>query len=367
MMEKQPDSNNFGFAGNGYDEEEGGSSGSLEQASNKDNSNRLTKYALQTHTNAAAVAAGGAAGAESLAMINGTGSSHNAGDTNSIMNSFPFSGSFIGYGNGSDTCSLGMTGFIFGFDNDEMANGYGSNGSNQSAQNNSRTSTLKPFDVYNVNSGPQPIQPQSQSLLQQQMSSSSMKPSMIAMEPLHHQQEEQQRLQKDNSTEYDVDVGVQDQKIAQIAEKPSTESSKVRRMNGSSNKRPPVGEHLCNDMNGSSSNNVNVESDKVSTKNGSSSKKMKVVSNASVTCSSSTAANSGKSKSAGKSLEEQKREERNLREKERSLRISEQINELRDLLMNGGVVIPKGTKSSVLTEAANYIRLLQQHQYRSEM
>lgn len=363
MMEKQPDSNNFGFAGTGYDEEEGGSDGSLEQASNKDNSNRLTKYALQTHTNATAVAEGGAAGAESLAMINGTGSSHNAGDTNSIMNSFTFGGSFIGNGNGSDTCSLGMTGFTFGFDNDEMANGYGSNGSNQSAQNNCRTSTLKPFDVYNVNSGPQQIQPQSQSLLQQQMSSS-MKPSMIAMEPLHHQQEEQQRLQKVNSTEYDV--GVQDQKMAQNAEKPSTESSTVRRRSGNNNKRPPVGEHLCNDKNGSSSN-VTFESDKVSTKNGSSNKKLKLVSNASVTSSSSTAANSRKSKAAGKSLEEQKREERNLREKERSLRISEQINELRDLLMNGGVVIPKGTKSSVLTEAANYIRLLQQHQYRSEM
>ena len=29
--------------------------------------------------------------------------------------------------------------------------------------------------------------------------------------------------------------------------------------------------------------------------------------------------------------------------------------------------MPKGTKSSVLTEAANYIRMLQQHQYRSEI
>jgi len=31
------------------------------------------------------------------------------------------------------------------------------------------------------------------------------------------------------------------------------------------------------------------------------------------------------------------------------------------------VIVPKGTKSSVLTEAANYIRMLQQHQYRSEI
>jgi hypothetical protein len=64
---------------------------------------------------------------------------------------------------------------------------------------------------------------------------------------------------------------------------------------------------------------------------------------------------------------ESKREERNQREKERSFRISKQITELRDLLSSGGVVVPKGTKSSVLTEAASYIRMLQQHQYRSEM
>ena len=68
-----------------------------------------------------------------------------------------------------------------------------------------------------------------------------------------------------------------------------------------------------------------------------------------------------------KKLDDMKREERNAREKERSFRISKQINELRNLLSSGGVIVPKGTKSSVLTEAANYIRMLQQHQYRSEM
>jgi len=68
-----------------------------------------------------------------------------------------------------------------------------------------------------------------------------------------------------------------------------------------------------------------------------------------------------------KRLDEMKREERNAREKERSFRISRQISELRGLLSSGGVIVPKGTKSSVLTEAANYIRLLQQHQYRSEI
>ena len=66
-------------------------------------------------------------------------------------------------------------------------------------------------------------------------------------------------------------------------------------------------------------------------------------------------------------LHDSKREERNAREKERSFRISRQINELRSLLSSGGVIVPKGTKSSVLSEAANYIRMLQQHQYRSYM
>jgi hypothetical protein len=68
-----------------------------------------------------------------------------------------------------------------------------------------------------------------------------------------------------------------------------------------------------------------------------------------------------------KRVTEKKREDRNAREKERSFRISKQISDIRDLLTTGGVVFPKGTKSSVLTEAANYIRALQQHQYRSEL
>ena len=83
-------------------------------------------------------------------------------------------------------------------------------------------------------------------------------------------------------------------------------------------------------------------------------------------CGGSTKSTSNKRKYKAKE-NESKREERNQREKERSFRISKQITELRDLLSSGGVVVPKGTKSSVLTEAATYIRMLQQHQYRSEM
>ena len=42
-----------------------------------------------------------------------------------------------------------------------------------------------------------------------------------------------------------------------------------------------------------------------------------------------------------KELPAERREERNQREKERSLKISQQINELRNLLSNGGVIVPK--------------------------
>mmetsp|Transcript_15536 Transcript_15536/g.29301 ORF Transcript_15536/g.29301 Transcript_15536/m.29301 type:complete len:512 (+) Transcript_15536:317-1852(+) len=75
----------------------------------------------------------------------------------------------------------------------------------------------------------------------------------------------------------------------------------------------------------------------------------------------------GRPRSKKKKLDDIKREERNAREKERSYRITSQINELRNLLSTGGVIVPKGTKNAVLTEAANYIRVLQQQQYKSEI
>lgn len=81
--------------------------------------------------------------------------------------------------------------------------------------------------------------------------------------------------------------------------------------------------------------------------------------------SSTTPASSTSQKKSKK--KQPKREERNAREKERSFRISKKINELRALLSNGGVIVPKGTKSSVLTEAVNYIKMLESHLHRSEM
>jgi len=59
---------------------------------------------------------------------------------------------------------------------------------------------------------------------------------------------------------------------------------------------------------------------------------------------------------------EERRLERNQREKERSNRIASQVDTLRSLLQRGGLYIPKNTKSTVLTEASNYIRTLQDRQ-----
>ncbi len=86
-----------------------------------------------------------------------------------------------------------------------------------------------------------------------------------------------------------------------------------------------------------------------------------------VKASTSCASSEGSRKKGKKGKGDNKRKERNAREKERSFRIAKKINELRELLSTGGVIVPKGTKSSVLTEAASYIRTLQQHQYRAEM
>jgi len=63
---------------------------------------------------------------------------------------------------------------------------------------------------------------------------------------------------------------------------------------------------------------------------------------------------------------EERRIERNQREKERSNKIAHQVDALRSLLQRGGLFIPKNTKSSVLCEASNYIRTLQdRHQLMS--
>lgn len=64
---------------------------------------------------------------------------------------------------------------------------------------------------------------------------------------------------------------------------------------------------------------------------------------------------------------EERRIERNQREKERSNKIASQVDTLRCLLQRGGLFIPKKTKSSVLSEASNYIKTLQDRQQMMNM
>ena len=80
-----------------------------------------------------------------------------------------------------------------------------------------------------------------------------------------------------------------------------------------------------------------------------------------------SAQNAHPAQGGGTAVEPTKRKERNAREKERSCRIAQQIDDLRALLSRGGVTVSKTTKSSVLSEVANYISILQQQQAQWEM
>ena len=59
-------------------------------------------------------------------------------------------------------------------------------------------------------------------------------------------------------------------------------------------------------------------------------------------------------------LTEEKRIERNAKEQARSNQLSQQFEDLRSVLTEAGIVVPKGTKVSILTLAMDYIQLLQQ-------
>lgn len=64
----------------------------------------------------------------------------------------------------------------------------------------------------------------------------------------------------------------------------------------------------------------------------------------------------------GKKLSEEGRVERNVREQKRSLHISQQIQQIRDMITRGGMRVQKATKCCVLQDAIDYIRMLQQNQ-----
>lgn len=62
-----------------------------------------------------------------------------------------------------------------------------------------------------------------------------------------------------------------------------------------------------------------------------------------------------------KELTDHERKKRNAREQARSNRVSEKFEELRTILMEAGVIVPKGTKGSVLSMVIEYIRRLKQN------
>jgi PAS domain-containing protein len=69
----------------------------------------------------------------------------------------------------------------------------------------------------------------------------------------------------------------------------------------------------------------------------------------------------GASSSGGDTDTLQQRLERNAREKQRSSKISDQFQSLKDMLALVGVVIPKGTKGSILSLAHQYIVKMKRH------
>lgn len=63
-------------------------------------------------------------------------------------------------------------------------------------------------------------------------------------------------------------------------------------------------------------------------------------------------------------LTEYQRKLRNEREKKRSGKICDQFDQIRDAMVRAGVIVPKGTKGTILAAAQEYIRMLQEQQKR---
>ena len=66
-------------------------------------------------------------------------------------------------------------------------------------------------------------------------------------------------------------------------------------------------------------------------------------------------------------LTEEKRKQRNAKEQARSNQLSQQFDDLRNLLTQAGIVVPKGTKGCVLTASFEYIKVLQASNQHKEM
>ena len=63
-------------------------------------------------------------------------------------------------------------------------------------------------------------------------------------------------------------------------------------------------------------------------------------------------------------LNEYQRQLRNAREKRRSGKICDQFDHIRDTMVKAGVIVPKGTKGTILAAAKEYISMLQEQQRR---
>ena len=72
-----------------------------------------------------------------------------------------------------------------------------------------------------------------------------------------------------------------------------------------------------------------------------------------------------KSKGEDRSLlNDMQRRLRNAREKKRSGKICDQFDQIRDAMVAAGVIVPKGTKGTILAAAKEYIAMLQEQQRR---
>ena len=74
-----------------------------------------------------------------------------------------------------------------------------------------------------------------------------------------------------------------------------------------------------------------------------------------------------KKKRIKQDLSEERRRQRNAKEQARSNRLSQQFDDLREILNQAGIVVPKGTKGCVLAASLEYIKVLQSNNNHKEM
>lgn len=178
----------------------------------------------------------------------------------------------------------------------------------------------------------------------------------------HKQQDKQDQLDKDNRDQMELDEMEAVNVISAAKNDPVTTTAAVQQAAAA---KPVTNSSPHNNNNNSSSNTntKNKTADTTKRQQGSNAinKKKKVVIDVPQTqTQTQTSQPRGGVKKVGK------RVERNAREKERSGKINDQFNELKDLLAQNGIVVPKGTKGSILGITHQYILALQQAQRQKE-